>query len=334
MPPGHITADNPAGEPPSGAIVAYAADFARVTAYTGTWADPVDGQMAWLAVTSTPTTAEIRRWADRFGIPAPILERIQNRTPDASALQQGPLSYLSLPVLTCDDDGVSVTGLHIFADDGVAVSVAAAEAWPVATLRDRIVAGLGYARLRSARYVLSALSDLCIDEAFRTIESVDERMESIEDRLDESLAAVTPSDIRLVRHDVTLIRRYMAGLRATRTQRVDVLRAAVGDRLDLAAEIEAQFRSLQDEADRLRERAIALAAAYQAAVSLDMNAGMRVLTVTATIFIPLTFLAGIYGMNFEAMPELGWRFGYPVVLTVMAIVAVVLFLRFKRRGWF
>jgi len=64
-----------------------------------------------------------------------------------------------------------------------------------------------------------------------------------------------------------------------------------------------------------------------------MNAVMKVLTIIATLFIPLTFVAGIYGMNFKYMPELGWHWGYPVILLVMGAVAVIMLVYFRRKKW-
>ena len=72
---------------------------------------------------------------------------------------------------------------------------------------------------------------------------------------------------------------------------------------------------------------------YLSSVSNRMNEVMKVLTIIATIFIPLTLIAGIYGMNFQYMPELGWRFGYPFALGMMAVVAVGLLFFFRRKGW-
>jgi magnesium transporter len=72
---------------------------------------------------------------------------------------------------------------------------------------------------------------------------------------------------------------------------------------------------------------------YLSSISNRMNAVMKVLTIIATIFIPLTFIAGVYGMNFKYMPELQWRWGYGAVLLVMALVAVVMLIYFRKKKW-
>ena len=83
-----------------------------------------------------------------------------------------------------------------------------------------------------------------------------------------------------------------------------------------------------------RELATSLINSYLSVVSNRMNEVMKVLTMMSTIFIPLTFLSGLYGMNFMWMPERDWKWSYPILLAFMALIAVVLLLYFKRKGWF
>jgi len=88
-----------------------------------------------------------------------------------------------------------------------------------------------------------------------------------------------------------------------------------------------------DTIDTLRELLASMLDLYMSSVSNRMNEVMKVLTIFATLFMPLTFIAGVYGMNFEIMPELQWRFGYPAVLLVMLGVATGLVIFFRRRRW-
>jgi len=83
----------------------------------------------------------------------------------------------------------------------------------------------------------------------------------------------------------------------------------------------------------LRDMTESVLSTYLSSVSNRMNEVMKVLTLIATIFIPLTFIAGIYGMNFANMPELGWRYGYFIILIVMAVIGVSLVFYFRRRRW-
>jgi len=88
-----------------------------------------------------------------------------------------------------------------------------------------------------------------------------------------------------------------------------------------------------DTIETLREMVSASLDIYLSSVSYRLNTVMRVLTVITTIFMPLTFIAGIYGMNFEYMPELKWPWGYPIALSIMGAVAVVMLVGFRRKKW-
>jgi magnesium transporter len=88
-----------------------------------------------------------------------------------------------------------------------------------------------------------------------------------------------------------------------------------------------------DTVETLRDIVAGMLDVYLSSVSNKLNEVMKVLTVMSSVFIPLTFLAGVYGMNFQYMPELHWRYGYPVVMGGMALVAAGLLVAFRRRGW-
>ena len=88
-----------------------------------------------------------------------------------------------------------------------------------------------------------------------------------------------------------------------------------------------------DTVESFRDMVSGMLDIYLSSISNRMNAVMKVLTIIATIFIPLTFIAGIYGMNFKFMPELAWKWGYFIVLIIMAVVAAIMLIYFKRKKW-
>jgi magnesium transporter len=149
------------------------------------------------------------------------------------------------------------------------------------------------------------------------------------------------SEIREVRHDLLALRRAIWPAR-------DMLNSLARDPIpQISGETRTYLRDCHDHAVRIidivetyRETGSSLTDLYQSTVGYRLNENMRVLTVIATIFIPLTFIAGVYGMNFNTeaspwnMPELHWYWGYPAVLLLMAIAAGGMALNFWRRGWF
>lgn len=173
-------------------------------------------------------------------------------------------------------------------------------------------------------------------------ETFGERLEAIEEQVLARPAIDTVARIHDVRHDLLLLRRAVWPLREV----VDVLMR--GEESDLIAETTRLYlRDCYDHAGHLmdvyetcRDIGAGLMEAYRSAVSVRTDDVMRVLTVIAAIFIPLTFIAGVYGMNFNSaasplnMPELNWYWGYPFSLVLMGATALALLAYFWRRGWF
>ena len=201
-------------------------------------------------------------------------------------------------------------------------------------VRSRILKGKGLIRKHKADYLAYSLLDAIIDGFFPVLEQYGERIEELEDEV-----IVNPSRQTLLQ--VYQIRRELLQLRRAIWPQRDMINALIRDCSDLISEdVRIYLRDCYDHAvqvmdmvETFRELATGLMDVYLSAVSNRMNEIMKVLTVVSSIFIPLTFIAGVYGMNFEYMPELKWHWAYFVCLVVMAAIASGLVFFFWRRGW-
>lgn len=201
-------------------------------------------------------------------------------------------------------------------------------------IRERLRAGVGRIRTEGADYLFYALLDAIIDGYFAVIEVFGERIEGIEEEV------VTEPD-----------RETLQGIYALKRSLI-ALRRAVWPLRDVVAELErgespligeptlVYFRDAYDHTievaetvETYREMMSGTLDVYLSSQSSRMNEIMKVLTIIATIFIPLTFIAGVYGMNFAYMPEISHPWGYPLALASMAAVAGVMLLYFRKRGW-
>lgn len=207
-------------------------------------------------------------------------------------------------------------------------------------VRARIRSGGPRLRQGSPAYLAYAILDMVVDAYFPLLERIGDRLEAIEDAL---LAEATPKlahELHALRRDLLTLRRAVWPLR-------DVLGTLLREERRLIdPALAVYFRDCQDHAIRLldlldvnRELANGLLDLYLSLSSHRVGEITKVLTVVATIFIPLSFLAGLWGMNFDTtfpwnMPELRWAFGYPFALGVMALVAGGMLAFFRRRGWF
>ena len=201
-------------------------------------------------------------------------------------------------------------------------------------VRQRIQAPGSRLRGNDASFLLHSLLDAIVDACFPILEFYGDRLEEVEA---EVLASPTPEAIRNIhglKRELLLLRRAVWPMREviSSLQREphecmgDATRTYMRDVYDHAVQI-------IDIVETYREIASGLTETYMTAMSQRLNEVMKVLTIIGTIFIPLTFLAGVYGMNFKHLPELEWVWGYPFFWTVCAVTAVTMVMWFRRRQW-
>ncbi|HVR15923.1 MAG TPA: magnesium/cobalt transporter CorA [Candidatus Limnocylindrales bacterium] len=196
-------------------------------------------------------------------------------------------------------------------------------------LHERIPAALG----RGADFLLYTLVDLVVDSYFPVMDDVEDKIESLEDRL---LLRAHPGDMNRL---LSLKRSIVHIRRAVTPQREVLNQLTRHDFPFVRPENLVYFRDVYDhliriaeELDSLRDILSSVLEIHLASTSNQLNATMKRLTAYGTIFVMITAIAGIYGMNFKFMPELEWRYGYFVVLGVMAAISLGLYFYFKKRG--
>jgi magnesium transporter len=208
-------------------------------------------------------------------------------------------------------------------------------------VRERIRRGKGLIRKAGSDYLAYALIDALIDEFFPVLEKYGEQIEDLEAEMLLQPSHSTIQEIHRIKRELLLVRR------AAWPER-DVINSMQREESDvIRPETQVFLRDCYDHTiqvidmlETYRELASGLLDVYLSSLSNRMNEVMKVLTIISTIFIPLNFIAGIYGMNYNPeasplnMPELNWYWGYPYALTLMATVAGLLVLYFRRRGWF
>ena len=208
-------------------------------------------------------------------------------------------------------------------------------------VRMRIRHNKGTIRKRGADYLAYALIDAIIDSFFPVLEAYGEKVEDLEEEVIANPTRQTLQKIYQVRRELLQLRRAIWPQR-------DAINCLIRDGNELMSdEVRVYLRDcydhtvqVMDMVETYRELAAGLMDVYLSAVSNKMNEIMKLLTVMSSIFIPLTFVAGVYGMNFDKekspmnMPELNWYWGYPACLAFMAVIAATLILFFWRRGWF
>jgi magnesium transporter len=201
-------------------------------------------------------------------------------------------------------------------------------------IRDRIRNDKGRVRAMGADYLCYALLDSIVDNYFIILEKFGEKIEGMEEELVQNPDPNTLQTIHSLKRELIFMRKSVWPLRevvnALDRGESTLIRKTTGIYL---RDVYDHTIQVIDTVETFRDMVSGMLDIYLSSVSNRMNEVMKVLTIIATIFIPLTFIAGIYGMNFSFMPELGWRFGYFGALGVMALIFVAMVIYFKRRAW-
>jgi len=202
-------------------------------------------------------------------------------------------------------------------------------------VKERIEKGIGKLRNKRADYLFYILLDVIVDQYFIVLENIGKSIEDTEDLLIENPTENYINKIHYIKKQLLFIRKYIIALR-------EAILNIIGEEPDQI--FESNYKYLHDVKDHInhifetvelyREDQKTLLELNSSNMSNKLNQVMKTLTIVATIFIPLTFVAGIYGMNFKNMPELGWRFGYYAVLLIMAAIATFMVWFMKKRKWF
>lgn len=201
--------------------------------------------------------------------------------------------------------------------------------------RERIRQDLGKVRKKKADYLLYRLIDIIVDNYYVVLDNIGEQIEEIEDSIHTDSSERTFHRIQSLKKELIYLRKSVHPLR-------EALSTVIKGETSFVEEENFRYFSdvydhtvhLIDSLDTYKDLTASLMDIHINTMNRKMNEVMKLLTVITTIFIPLTFIAGIYGMNFEYMPELRWEYGYPAVLVTMGIVFIGMIVYFKKKKWF
>jgi len=202
------------------------------------------------------------------------------------------------------------------------------------SIRERIRNNIGRIRKARSDYLIYALMDAIIDNYFTILEKLGEETEDLEVKVIKNPVPANLQIIYRLKSELIFLRKSVWPLREV----ISILEKGESALIDKSTniylrDIYGHTIQVMDTVETLRDVISGTLEVYLSSVSNRMNEIMKVLTIIATIFIPLTFIVGIYGMNFQYMPELKWVWSYPVVLLGMLIVGIIMVFYFRRKKW-
>jgi len=292
--------------------------------------------VAWINLDGLHDVRIVEQMGERFGLHPLLLEDILNTEQRPKMEDHENYLYVTLRMLSYDDASYEIRSEQVSLVVGrtVILSFQEHEGDVFNQIRDRLRNGKGKVRRMGADYLAYALIDAIVDHYFVVLEKLGERIEDLEADLLENPTAQTLETIHKLKREMVFLRRSVWPLREV----VSALERSESDLIRETTDI--YLRDVYDHTIQVietvethRDILSGMLDLYLSSVSNRMNEVMKALTIIAIIFIPLSLVAGIYGMNFKYMPELEWRWGYFGVLGFMTVVAGVMLVYFKKKRW-
>lgn len=296
--------------------------------------------VTWIHVQGDVPADTLRNLGELIELHPLALEDVMNSGQRPKLDHYDDQDFIAMNLPGFCNSGIVSQQVSLFFGSDYIISFSNAEADPFEPVRRRLRSSNGLFRTRGADYLLYSLIDVIIDAGFPLLDSLGETLEELEAELLDKPKQETLGRIHEMKRELLLLRRSLwpqrevvnALLRPEHTLISDETRVYLRDCYDHTVHI-------MDLLETYRDMATGMLEVYLSSVSNRTNEIMRVLTIIATLFIPLTFIVGVYGMNFShdtspwAMPELRWYYGYPLIWVVMLAVAGGLLYFFKRRHW-
>jgi magnesium transporter len=293
--------------------------------------------VTWINVDRIDHIETVEKLGECYGIHPLVLEDILNTDQRPKMEDYDQYSFIVLKMLYYRDQSGEVDAEQvslILGKNFVFSFQEGKEGDVFDSLRDRIRNGKGRVRKMGADYLTYALIDAIVDHYFIILEKLGERIEFLEEALVTHPTTETLKEIHKLKREMIFLRKAVWPLREV------ISGLSRGESPLIQESTRVYLRDVYDHTiqvidtiETFRDMVGGMLDIYLSSVSNRLNAVMKVLTIIATIFMPLTFLAGVYGMNFKYMPELEWRWGYPVVWVVMVVVGVCMLGYFRKKKW-
>jgi len=297
---------------------------------------PNEDLVQWYDIRGLHDVNMIQIIADSFGVHALAMEDIVDVHKRPSYVEYKAGHFISLKAFEYSNENKEVKpqSISLFFGKGFVLSFQEHEDDVFKVLRERIQNRKGRIRQRGSDYLTYAIIDVTVDRYFNVIDNVEETLEEMEDIISNDVDAINKGQLQATKVNLIKIRKSVVPLREALNQFI----RSESDLID--SRTEAYLRDVYDHtiqvvesADTMRDILGGLQDLYISEISLKMNKIMQFLTIVTAVFVPLSFLTGLYGMNFEVIPELKYKNGYFVLWAVMITITVGMFWWFKRKKW-
>ncbi len=301
--------------------------------------NPNKDQVTWLNVDGIHEVKLIESIGKHFHLHPLMLEDILNtqQKPKFEYFDNDQQLYTTLKMLEYNPYNREVAVEHVSLVLGESILISFQEEKQrdiFEAVLQRVKKSVGKTRKNGADYLFYCLIDSVVDNYFLVLDKLADHLETLEEEVINTPKARSVNELYALKRELTLMRKHVWPLRETMNALIREESSLISANTILyLRDVNDHVNQVLETIDSYRELIASLLDLYLSSVSNKMNNVMKVLTVISVIFMPLTFVAGVYGMNFDNMPELHWHYGYFYVLGFMMILLIVMLLYFKRKEW-
>ncbi|MDH4210045.1 MAG: magnesium/cobalt transporter CorA [candidate division WOR-3 bacterium] len=292
--------------------------------------------VTWINVDGIHDVDIIEKIGNNYGLHPLLLEDIMHAEQRPKIEDFENYLFLVLKMLSFDEKEhvIRIEQVSLVLGPSYVISFQEREGDVFDPVRERIRNAKGRIRKMGADYLAYALLDSIVDSYFLILEKIGDKIEGLEEDLIANPDAKTLQTIHYLKREMIFLRRSVWPLREVISGMSRKESSLIKESTEIfLRDVYDHTIQVIDTIENYRDMVSGMLDIYLSSISNRMNEVMKVLTIFAAIFIPLTFVAGIYGMNFSFMPELGWKWGYFGVLAIMASIGISMLIYFKRKHW-
>jgi len=295
-----------------------------------------ESTVTWINVDGIHQIEILEKLGNYFGLHSLVLEDILNTDHRPKMEDFGDYIYVVLKMLHYNDKSneAAAEQVSLILGSNFVISFQEMQGDVFNAIREQIRGGKGHIRRMGADYLAYALIDTIVDRYFIILEGLGEKINDIEEELVANPTSRMLQTIHNLKTEMIFLRRSIWPLREIVSSLERAESALIKETTAVyLKDVYDHTIQVMDTIETFRDMISGMVDIYFSSVSTRMNAVMKVLTIMAAIFIPLTLIAGIYGMNFKYMPELEWPWGYPTVLFIMVVIGVSMLVYFRKKRW-
>jgi magnesium transporter len=297
---------------------------------------PVENENIWYDLKGVQQVELIEQLGTTFNIHPLVLEDIANTTqrPKFEEYETGNFLVLQNFKFNTTTMRFSTEQISIFFNQNTVISFQEDAEELFLNVVQQIASGKGKIRIKKADYLTYNLLDTIVDNYIEILETVEEKITALEIEVTHNPQVSLKSAIYQLKRELLTFRKSLNSLREAIIRMMRSENDFINDYMShFLRDLLDHITHLLERTENFREMLSEIQNLYLAEIGFKANGVIQVLTIVSSIFIPLTFIAGLYGMNFKYMPELEWTYGYPAVLFFMATTACILLLYFHRKRW-